>query len=97
MKTLANLSNIQVFLILCGIILLMLCITVICVLGYFAILDVIETIIRAYTIKHRFDKPPTAKCYCKDCTRHDDNGKCYKFEGYYTADNWFCWDADPKK
>ena len=54
-----------------------------------------------YHIKHRFDKPPTAKCYCIDCKRHDnDTKRCYRFEyksGYQcTADNWFCWEAEPR-
>ena len=46
--------------------------------------------------KHRFDKPPTAACYCKDCKRHGEDGRCHKFEKWMTADNWFCWDAEPK-
>ena len=50
-----------------------------------------------YAIKHRFDKPPKAKCYCVDCKRHGEDGRCYKFERWITADNWFCWDADPKE
>lgn len=48
--------------------------------------------------KHRFDKPPTAKCYCRDCRRwniRDGNGYCEKFSGWCTADSWFCWDAEP--
>lgn len=54
-----------------------------------------------YRIKHRFDKPPTAKCYCVDCVHHDDKTKqCYRFgettnEYRCTADNWFCWEASP--
>lgn len=49
-----------------------------------------------YQVKHRFDKPPTAKCYCKDCQRHEnDTGECHKFSGWRTADSWFCWDATP--
>lgn len=52
---------------------------------------------RVYTYKHRFDKPPTAKCYCKDCKSwRESDGKCFIFEGWYTADRWFCWNADPK-
>ena len=52
----------------------------------------------AYKVKHRFDKPPTAKCYCIDCVRHNnENQKCYKFDGWRTADSWFCWDAEPRK
>ena len=48
------------------------------------------------TYKHRFDKPPTAKCYCIDCQRHGEDGRCHKFEKWITADNWFCWGAEPK-
>lgn len=51
-----------------------------------------------YRVKHRFDKPPTAKCYCRDCKRHDpESGRCYKFKDWLTADCWFCWDAEPRK
>ena len=53
---------------------------------------------RNYQIKHRFDKPPTAACYCRDCKRHDnDTQRCYKFDGWHTADSWFCWDAEPRR
>ena len=47
-------------------------------------------------IKHRFDKPPTAECYCKDCRLHGKDNQCFKFNGWRTADEWFCWDAEPK-
>ena len=51
-----------------------------------------------YRVKHRFDKPPTAKCYCRDCKRHDPkSGRCYKFKEWHTADCWFCWDAEPNR
>ena len=63
--------------------------------------EIKEYIIRLkweYKYKHRFDKPPTAACYCKDCKRHnDENQECYKFKGWRTADSWFCWDAVPKE
>lgn len=60
--------------------------------------ELIDYLRRRYQIKHRFDKPPTAACYCRDCTRHDNKSKrCYKFDGWHTADNWFCWDAEPRK
>lgn len=54
----------------------------------------------AYKYKHRFDKKPTAKCYCIDCKYHDNEvGFCHRFEKEQrrTADNWFCWDATPRK
>ena len=49
-----------------------------------------------YMIKHRFDKPPTAECYCIDCRLHGEDNQCFKFEGWRTANEWFCWDAEPK-
>lgn len=50
-----------------------------------------------YRYKHRFDKPPVAKCFCRDCNLHsNETNRCYKFDGWYTADNWFCWDAKPR-
>lgn len=65
--------------------------------------ELIDTMKHKYRIKHRFDKPPTAKCYCVDCQYHDkENGICYRFNGdsyvaYTTADNWFCWEANPRR
>ena len=61
--------------------------------------DFIRESKRKYIIKHRFDKPPTAKCYCKDCTHHcDKTGRCYRFtEDRHTADNAFCWEAEPRR
>lgn len=54
-----------------------------------------------YRVKHRFDTPPTAKCYCVDCQCYEPigklrNGRCCKFNGWGVADNWFCWAATPK-
>lgn len=47
--------------------------------------------------KHKFDKPPTAKCYCADCIYHDnETGRCCKFY-LYTEDDWFCCDGEPRK
>lgn len=58
----------------------------------------IEKLTLKYKQKHRFDKPPTAKCYCVDCVYHNnETGRCCKFETWYTADNWFCWNAEPRK
>lgn len=60
--------------------------------------EMFDRIKRNYEIKHRFDKPPTAKCYCRDCDRHNnESNRCYKFDGWYTAPSWFCWDANPRK
>lgn len=78
------------------------CLTIIIGVLLAALKEVIGELIdrakRNYRIKHRFDGPPTAKCYCRDCTRYDNEShKCYKFDGWRTADCWFCWDAEPRK
>ena len=42
--------------------------------------------------KHRFNKPPTAKCYCKDCIYHEKDDCC----GYVrqkTPEDGFCYRA----
>ena len=31
------------------------------------VVDTIKNLKWKYKYKHRFDKPPLAKCYCKDC------------------------------
>ena len=65
--------------------------------------DIIRRAKIKYRIKHRFDKPPTAKCYCVDCIHHDDEtNRCWRFgattkEYRTTADYWFCWEAEPRK
>ena len=53
-----------------------------------------------YKYKHRFDKPPTAACYCKDCAWHGKHGyrkeKCgLAGEERFTPDNGFCYEAKP--
>ena len=50
---------------------------------------------KEYEYKHRFDKPPTAECYCVDCWyRDNENSKCRRYE-LHVADDWFCKDAMP--
>ena len=69
--------------------------------GYEFIKDWIYDLRREYQYKHRFDKLPTAKCYCVDCKYHNnETGRCYRFhekDGRLTADCWFCYEAEPKK
>lgn len=66
--------------------------------AWYGLKELIHVVRRNYQIKHRFDKPPTAKCYCIDCIRHNnESGKCHKFDGWHTADSWFCWDAEPRE
>jgi hypothetical protein len=63
-----------------------------------AIKELLEILIRNYRQKHRFSKAPKAKCYCVDCIHHNNKtGECYRLKGWHTADNWFCWNAEPRK
>lgn len=64
--------------------------------------DALRTLKWRYKYKHRFDKPPTAKCYCKDCKyykSYDFGGRCGRghIENWTIADNYFCWQAEPLK
>ena len=75
---------------------------VLCFLGYASFVSVREKIydlIWNYQYKHRFDKPPTAKCYCNDCEYHAKNLKCNNVTwcDKYTPDNGFCYQATPRK
>ena len=47
--------------------------------------------------KHRFDKPPTAPCYCIDCVYREYNGLCSKGTINHSCDAWFCADGKPCK
>ena len=48
-----------------------------------------------HKIKHRFDKPPAAKCYCIDCKNHIEE-RC-SITGWIVPDNYFCGSAEPRK
>ena len=50
-----------------------------------------------YKYKHRFDKSPTAKCYCKDCKYYCENGDCMSHRYWKVNEAWFCWAAEPRK
>jgi hypothetical protein len=56
---------------------------------------------RRHQYKHRFDKPPTAKCHCIDCQYHDNKtGRCFRFHedsNRLTGDSCFCYEAEPRK
>ena len=64
--------------------------------------DKIEAFKWKYKREHRFDKPPTAKCYCKDCIyyrQRNEYGKCENDQInklWYKEDSWFCKDASPR-
>ena len=72
---------------------------IVCMLA-FALLEFIDEVEHKHgcnRYKHRFDKPPTAKCYCIDCVYHDNKrGRCSSFNEFI-ADNCFCWKADPRE
>lgn len=64
--------------------------------------DALRDVVRGWRwqckYKHRFDKPPTAACYCKDCKWHSvKSGNCSNvtWADIYTPDNAFCYDAEP--
>ena len=53
-------------------------------------------------IKHRFDKPPKAKCYCVDCYYYEPyeaagstTGECFFNKNRVFNDNHFCAMAKP--
>lgn len=47
--------------------------------------------------KHRFDGPPTAKCYCKDCVYYYSNtGNCTQLRRG-VPDNGYCYEGYPCK
>ena len=70
------------------------------VIGYMLafVLELIDEARHKYRYKHRFDNLPTAKCYCIDSKYHDNkDGLCSSLDYLYTADSWFCYNADPRE
>ena len=68
----------------------------------YAAFDALRGLVRGlrlqYKYKHRFDRQPTAKCYCKDCKWHSvKDNKCSNvtWADRHTPDNGFCYDAEP--
>lgn len=63
--------------------------------------ELIENLKHEYRYKHRFEKPPTAKCYCVDCKYYNvENHRCYGFHedsNRLVADNMFCYRSEPCK
>ena len=81
-------------------------VTVFCGMILFLFVDFISNEIReaiwVYKYKHRFDKPPTAACYCVDCKFHGDDENSVRCTNrkdviLETADEWFCQAAEPKE
>lgn len=71
-------------------------ISIIIILGA-KITGLVEEFTYQYQYKHRFDKPPIAACYCRDCNKWDPiDGKCSDHcNSRYMADCWFCCFAEP--
>jgi len=63
----------------------------------YAVREFIRERIWIYRYNHRFDKPPTAKCYCKDCSFYGDfaHTRLCRMHNRSFADDYFCKDADP--
>ena len=63
---------------------------------YVSIKDRIKLSIKKYRDKHKFKKPPTAKCYCIACQlwyAHDNDrsmGRCEAWTDYHTSAEEFC-------
>ena len=72
-------------------------IIVLVMLAIGAIEEKLEERKRAYIYKHRFDKEPTAACYCIDCVNHGVgpfDGSCgLPGVDRLTGDNEFCYHA----
>lgn len=65
---------------------------------FICICDIANILKTRHKIKHRFNKTPTAKCYCRDCKYWNAlYCTCNNLRGLKTADNWFCCDASPVK
>ena len=62
-----------------------------------AICKLITTMKRKYRYKHRFDKKPLAKCYCKDCVFYFEEDERCAFGGIERriSPDWFCEGATP--
>ena len=59
--------------------------------------ECVRKLIWIYKYKHRFDKPPRARCYCKDCLNRVNNhdGKLCVIHDFHPSDDYFCKDAAP--
>ena len=82
-----------------GVIVIMSMIVAMILAVIYAIRQFIRERIWSYKYNHRFDKQPTAKCYCKDCSFYGDfinRMLCRKHDKCFT-DDYFCKDADPCK
>ena len=61
--------------------------------------DQLSMAIYKYKRKHRFDRKPIAKCYCKDCIHNSYSAYpgCSLNNHKYVEDDFFCKKAEPRK
>lgn len=81
-----------------GVLVVASCAVIIVCYAFDSIRNIIHVLRWTYKYKHRFDKPPTAKCYCKDCKWHSvKDNKCSNvtWADRHTPDNGFCYEAEP--
>lgn len=77
------------------------CIIMMAYCAFNSLRDAIRSLRWLYKYKHRFDKQPTAACYCKDCVHHGKKNKdganpcCIPGVSRWTPDNGFCYEAEP--
>ena len=64
---------------------------------YYKIKIKIRNILRKRSIKNRFNKKPTAACYCRDCYYFEPKtGGCYSgYNSQLMNPAWFCYFAAP--
>ena len=90
-------KNIESFFTLMGVFaVLILCVFIFLTL-FFLAKNFIEEKVNKYQYQHRFDKPPLAACYCKDCVKwNQESGECSdSCNSRHMADCWFCCFAEP--
>lgn len=79
-----------------GLVALILLIIVLLANAFVGIRDSIELRIKKYRDRHKFEKPPTAKCYCIGCglwyadSEERLSGRCGSWDGYHTSPDEFC-------
>lgn len=62
-------------------------------IAYFLAKEKIKEVRYNYHQKHRFDKPPTADCWCRDCI-YLEGHKC-RYMKCDVGERCFCWRARP--
>lgn len=90
-------SDMEMLLIISGALFVsILCIAVIFTIAM-VILELIKNLYVRYKIRTRYNKKPTAKCYCRDCKKFNpETGECGDpCNGRRMGPSWFCCFADP--